>query len=105
MSTPPPKKEEPIKFPNGRQAELCNISGIANPVDVLETVGVLPPKAVIVIAGGAGSMGKKLLRRLTPLFSLGIARAAKICEALIIDGGNSFRCDGINGQRGSRTGL
>jgi hypothetical protein len=76
-----------VYFPNDHSAQILTVPKETTPSDVLRTIGITPPKAVIVIAGGAGNMDKKQVRRLAPFFSLGIARAARNLNALIIDGG------------------
>ena len=82
-----PATPQKVNFPNSRSAHLLNVGGEANPQEILGTLGIQPPQAVVLISGGAGNMEKTRLRRLAPFFSFGIARAAKNRNALIIDGG------------------
>jgi NaMN:DMB phosphoribosyltransferase len=84
---PNPDEKKKIEFENGKQALLTTIDITANPLNVLEKLGVEPPQSVIVLAGGANTVGKDQMRRLEPLFTLGIARAAQNRKAVIIDGG------------------
>jgi hypothetical protein len=87
-----------VAFPNGRSARLLSVTRDRNPRQVLSDLDLTPPQALIVIAGGAGNMSPKHARRLAPFFSLGIARAAKKCAALIVDGGTQAGVMALMGE-------
>ena len=61
-------------------------AGAAAPT-ILEALDIQPPKALILLSGGAADLEKALKPRLFQLFSRGIARVAVDSGALIIDGG------------------
>ena len=79
------KKE--ILFPNGHRAQLVTPPAGATAADILNVLSIEQPKALIMIFGGAASLGEAPKSRLVQLFSGGIARAAADTGALIIDGG------------------
>ena len=76
---------------------------------LIESLGISPPKKLILLIGGADKLDEKLTSRLTQLFSRGIARAAADAEALIIDGGTQAGVMQIMGQsiadRGRKSSL
>ncbi len=96
------KKE--IFFSNGNRAQLVAPSAGTKTADILETLGIQQPKAVIIVTGGAGGLDKdmesneELRSRLIQLFSRGIARAAVDADALIIDGGTQSGVMALMGQ-------
>jgi hypothetical protein len=98
-----------IVFPNNNAAKLISASPGAPMASLIESLGISPPKNLILIIGGADKLDDKLTSRLTQLFSRGIARAAADAEALIIDGGTQAGVMQIMGQsiadRGRKTSL
>ena len=76
---------------------------------LIESLGISPPKNLILLIGGADKLDEKLTSRLTQLLSRGIARAAADAEALIIDGGTQAGVMQIMGQsiadRGRKSSL
>lgn len=96
------KKE--ILFLNGNRAQLVAPPAGTKAADILETLGIQQPKAVIIVIGGAGGLDKdmesneELRSRLIQLFSRGIARAAVDAGALIIDGGTQSGVMALMGQ-------
>ena len=80
-------KVKEIKFPNDNRARLVTATANTNPADIVAALGISPPKAVIVLSGGAHELADSLKPYLLPLFSQGIARTALDVQALIIDGG------------------
>ncbi len=89
MSAQEPVLEDPtiIAFPDEKSAVAVKADRSANPLAVLQKLGIAAPKTVILIAGGAGSMSKKDLLRLAPFFSQGIAHAVRGLQPVILDGG------------------
>jgi hypothetical protein len=92
------KLKREILFPNGNQALLVTPPTDTNPTDIVNALGLKPPKAIIMLSGGAGKLEDELKPRLTQLFSRGIARVATNTEALIIDGGTQSGVMEIMGQ-------
>jgi hypothetical protein len=82
-----------IIFPNGHSARALIPAPETSPAQMLQALGIERPKALILIAGGAGRLDREMaadeaLRdRLVDLFSQGIACAAVEAGALIVDGG------------------
>jgi hypothetical protein len=107
----PDEKIQPqeIVFPNKNTAKLVAPSPGAPMASLIESLGISPPKHLILIIGGADKLDQKLTSRLTQLFSRGIARAAADAEALIVDGGTQAGVMQIMGQsvvdRGRKSSL
>jgi hypothetical protein len=96
------KKE--ILFPNGNRAQLVAPPAGAEAADILKTLGIEQPEALIIVVGGAATLDdaiksdEVLESCLTQLFSRGIARAAVKAKALIIDGGTQSGVMALMGQ-------
>jgi hypothetical protein len=107
----PDEKIQPqeIVFPNKNAAKLVAPSPGAPMAGLIESLGISPPKNLILLIGGADNLDEKLTARLTQLLSRGIARAAADAEALIIDGGTQAGVMQIMGQsiadRGRKSSL
>jgi hypothetical protein len=107
----PDEKIQPQKiiFPNNNSAKLVSVSRGTPMAGLIESLGISPPKNLILLVGGADKFDEKLTSRLTQLFSRGIARAAADAEALIIDGGTQAGVMQIMGQsiadRGRKSSL
>jgi hypothetical protein len=69
-----------------------------SPADVINTLGLKSPQAIIMLSGGASRLEDELKPRLTQLFSRGIARVALNTEALVIDGGTQSGVMEMMGQ-------
>lgn len=87
-----------ITFPNGNRAQLVAPSANASPTDIVKTLDIAKPKAVIIITGGAAKLDDELKPHLVQLFSRGIARVAVETGALIMDGGTQAGVMAIMGQ-------
>ena len=98
-----------IAFQNNNRAKLVAASPRARMASLIESLGISPPKNLILLIGGADKLDENLTSRLTQLFSRGIARAAADAEALIIDGGTQAGVMPFMGQsiadRGRKTSL
>ena len=107
----PDEKIQPqeIVFPNNNGAKLVSTLRGVPMASLIESLGISPPKNLILLIGGADELDQKLTSRLTQLFSRGIARAAADAEALIIDGGTQAGVMQIMGQsiadRGRKSSL
>ena len=107
----PDEKLQPqeIVFPNNNAAKLVSALRDTPMASLIESLGISPPKNLILLIGGADKLDDKLTSRLTQLFSRGIARAAADAEALIIDGGTQAGVMKIMGQsiadRGRKSSL
>ena len=107
----PDEKIQPqeIVFPNNNGAKLVTALRGTPMASLIESLGISPPKNLILLIGGADKLDERLTSRLTQLFSRGIARAAADAEALIIDGGTQAGIMQIMGQsiadRGRRSSL
>lgn len=76
-----------IVFENNRSATAVFPLAAATGQEIVEALEIKPPKAALLIIGGADSIEEKVGSRLIQLFGRGIARAAADLNALIIDGG------------------
>lgn len=81
--------EEPVEviFENRNQAKLVFPPIDAEARDIIKSLEIEQPEALILIAGTRGEIEDDLRRQLQQLFSRGIARAAVKKEALILDCG------------------
>lgn len=90
MDTSPPHQplhKQMIRFSNGNRAQAVIFPMDANVTDLVHTLSLSPPEALIMIAGGASQMDQRTSAELSPLFTEGIAHVAASLDALIIDGG------------------
>jgi hypothetical protein len=90
------KKE--ILFPNGNRAQMVLAPAGTPASTVLKALEIQPPKALILLSGGAADLAEALKPRLFQLFSRGIARVAVDSGALIMDGGTQAGVMEIIGQ-------
>jgi hypothetical protein len=98
-----------ILFSNGNRALLLALPAGTNAADILHTLSLGQPKALILVVGGAGDLDAAVQPRLVQLCSRGIARAAANIGALIMDGGTQAGVMAFVGQgvadRGRKTAL
>ncbi len=76
-----------IHFPNGNSARAVRCLLGTPPVDLLRSLHIQRPRALIMIAGGASEMDEQVISKLARLFRQGIAPVAISMGAMIIDGG------------------
>ncbi len=101
----PPKPVETVQFDNINRAKLVRVTNDAKGDEILQALGLTTqPKALITISGGAQLLDQKttldehLDKRLTQLFSRGIARTAADIGAALIDGGANSGVMAMMGQ-------
>src|SRR5262249_36737822 len=72
----PNEKMQPqeIVFPNDNGAKLVLASRGIPTASLIDSLGISPPKNLILLIGGADKMDEKLTVHLTQFFSRGIAR-------------------------------
>src|SRR6266699_2087098 len=87
-----------IHFPNGNLAQAILPPAGTRATDLLHTLNIQQPNAVIIIAGGASKMDAQVHPDLDRLFTRGIAQVATSAGALIIDGGTQAGVMAIMGQ-------
>jgi len=87
-----------IHFPNGNQAQAILSSASTRTTDLLHTLDIQQPNAVILIAGGAAKMDEQLAPNLFQLCTDGIVQVAASLKGLIIDGGTQAGVMAIMGQ-------
>src|SRR6266700_1412072 len=87
-----------IHFPNGNLAQAILPPAGTRSTDLLHTLNIQQPNAVIIIAGGASKMDAQVHPDLDRLFTRGIAQVATSAGALIIDGGTHAGVMAIMGQ-------
>ena len=76
-----------IEFANNQSAVLAMCPAGTKPADIIQSLEIASPQAIILSIGGADDLDKTLLPRLTQLYGRGIAKAARDGKALILDGG------------------
>ena len=89
---------KPIVFDNSREAGAVFPSANATAKEIADALQIKPPKALLLIIGGADSIDEKAGSRLVQLFGRGIARAAADLNAVIIDGGTQSGVMKMMGQ-------
>jgi len=98
-----------VIFPNGNKAQIIAPALGTKADEILKSLNIAQPKAVLLLAGGAGNFEEMLHSRLTQLFSRGIARAAANIGAVIVDGGTQAGVMAMMGNgvadRGYKTSL
>ena len=87
-----------ISFQNANQAKLITTTADAPTDEILNSLEIKPPGALILILGGAAGIDESLKPRLLALFSRSIARAAIETGAVIIDGGTKAGVMELMGQ-------
>jgi len=87
-----------IPFPNGNKAKLITTTADAAADEILSSLNIEKPKALILIFGGASGLDESLKPRILQLFSRSIARAAIKTGAVIMDGGTKAGIMEIMGQ-------
>jgi hypothetical protein len=97
QATPPGQAKE-ILFPNGNRALSVTTAANTPAADVLNTLGIQQPKALLIVIGGASKLDDSLNARLKFLCNLGIARVAAEGEVAIIDGGTQAGIMELMGQ-------
>jgi hypothetical protein len=90
--------KQEIRFPNGNQAQAITFPAGTRTTDLLHTLGIQQPNAVILIVGGASKMDEQVSPDLFRLCTYGIAQVAASLKALIIDGGTQAGVMAIMGQ-------
>ena len=76
-----------IHFPNGNRAQVVHSPIGTRATDIIHSLGIPQPSALIMIAGGASKMEKQIITALSSSFTYGIVRVAASLDALIVDGG------------------
>src|SRR5215472_7315502 len=89
-----------IVFSSSRRIPMLEVASDMDATQILKILNIACPKALIMISGGAANirLNKRGQRRLSSLFSLGIARAAAALDAAFIDGGTSVGVMKMVGQ-------
>ncbi|MCX5891126.1 MAG: hypothetical protein NTY36_17015 [Deltaproteobacteria bacterium] len=90
--------KQEITFPNGHKAQLVAPPLGTPAADILKSLEIPAPKALLLLIGGASSLDQALVPRLLQLFSRNIARIAADAGALIMDGGTQAGVMAIMGQ-------
>lgn len=87
-----------IQFPGGNTAQAVLAPAQANAGDLVRALDLPSIEAVILLAGGAGSMQQPAEANLADLFTEGLASVASALDALIIDGGTESGVMALMGQ-------
>src|SRR5258708_20259273 len=90
--------KQEIHFPNGNWAQAILPSAGTRITDLLHTLDIQQPDAVIIIAGGASDMAEQAQPDQVPLFTRGIAHISASARALILDGGTQAGGMQLKGQ-------
>lgn len=76
-----------IHFANGNTAQAVFSPIGTQATDLIQSLGISQPGAIIMIAGGAFKMERQMMFTLAASFTYGIPHLAAALDALIIDGG------------------
>src|SRR6266699_3345985 len=92
--------KQEIAFSSARKAPMLAVPSDMDATQLLQALGIQRPKALIMISGGAAKirLNKRRQKRLSNLFSLGIAHAAAALSAAIMDGGTAAGVMKMMGQ-------
>jgi hypothetical protein len=96
------KKE--ITFDDGNRAVVVTPPRGANTQAILHALDLAPPRALIVVFGGAAGLDDSRKARLAALFIDAVAPVAAEMNALIIDGGTQSGVVAMTGQAVARCG-
>jgi len=90
--------KKPIAFDNNHEAIAVFPPAGAKAEDIIAALDIRGYQAVLLIIGGADNVDEKLKSPLTQMFSRGVARAAAMMDAVIIDGGTEAGVMAMMGQ-------
>lgn len=97
-----PVHTEVIRFSNGNRAQAVLAPTDTRVTDLVQALGLAPPRALMVIAGGAASMSRQVSEAIVPLLTSGFVPVAASLDALIIDGGTQAGVMAAVGQAVAR---
>lgn len=106
---PPATTTQSIVFANNRTATAVLPTATATAKEIVDALNLPAYSSVLFLIGGADSVAEKLRPRVSQLLGRGIARAAIVVNALIIDGGTQAGVMEMMGEgvaaRGYKTSL
>jgi hypothetical protein len=91
-------RKNTITFENGNRAVAITAPRDASAKAILDALGIAPPRAVILLFGGASGLDNSRKAQLATLFGQGVAPVAAELGALIIDGGTQSGIMAIMGE-------
>jgi hypothetical protein len=95
-------KKKEITFDNGNRAVVVTSSRGSSAQAVLDALDLAPPRALIVVFGGAAGLDDSRKARLAALFIDAVAPVAAELGALIIDGGTQSGVMAMTGEAVAR---
>ena len=90
---------------DGEAIPIARVHSMSDIAATLREMGLAPNRPVLVIVGGAGSLGEMEQRLLGPLFSEGLAPLAEALGAAVVDGGTDAGVMRLIGQARAETGA
>jgi hypothetical protein len=93
-----------ITFPNGNQARAVHVPTGVEGAAIAAALGLPPPRAVLLISGGASDLSYAGMDRLHAMLSEGVARVAAEEGITIIDGGTRVSVFQMIGERVAASG-
>src|SRR6058998_3696749 len=91
-------RKNTITFENGNRAVAVTAPRDASANAILDALGIAPPRAVILLFGGASGLDNSRKAHLATLFADGVTPVAAELGALIIDGGTQSGVMAIMGE-------
>src|SRR5881397_72868 len=91
-------RKSSITFENGNRAVVITAPRDASANAILDALGIAPPRAVILLFGGASGLDNSRKAHLATLFADGVTPVAAELGALIIDGGTQSGVMAIMGE-------
>src|SRR5436190_5488597 len=91
-------RKNTIIFGNGNRAVAVTAPRDASANAILDALGIAPPRAVILLFGGASGLDNSRKAHLATLFADGVTPVAAELGALIIDGGTQSGVMAIMGE-------
>ena len=95
-------KKNTITFENGNRAVVVIAPRDASANEILDALEIAPPRAVILLFGGAAGLDESRKAHLATLFADGVTPVAAELGALIIDGGTQSGVMAIMGEAVAR---
>jgi hypothetical protein len=91
-------RKNTITFENGNRAVAVTAPRDASAKEILDALGIAPPRSVILLFGGASGLDDSRKAHLATLFADGVTPVAAELGALIIDGGTQSGVMAIMGE-------
>lgn len=94
-----------ITFSQGRTAKAVVVGLVGDLPAALDALGLVPPRPIVVVVGGAGGMAPREIERLRPLFTEVLAPTIAALGGGVVDGGTATGVMALMGEARADTGA